>query len=347
VNRLLTPLATGFRLGVALRRAAYQRGWFPTRRLNRPVLSVGNLTVGGTGKTPLVVFVAERLLNCGWNPGILTRGYGRRRGADLIAIEPGAERRVEAREVGDEPVLLARALRRVPIVVGADRYRAGRRAEEQFNVDVHLLDDGFQHWSLARDVDIVALDVTQELSDRAVLPAGRLREPCSALERAHFVVLTRTELGDASPLENRVRAINPRAGIFRSTTALRSLVEVASGRPQRVEDLRGKPLHAFCGIGNPRAFFADLRHWGFTLAGETVFPDHHVYNPAELRQLAVRARAAGAVALLTTEKDAVNLPLRWTSETPIIACAIQSQIGEAEAFQEALIARLEAAKAEN
>src|SRR5579863_9300720 len=252
------PLAAGFRIGVALRTAAYKRGWLATRRLNRPVVSVGNLSVGGTGKTPFVAFLAERLTARSLKPGILTRGYGRRSSAALIAIDPGAGRAPDPREVGDEPALLARKLPEVPIVVGADRYRAGLMAEDKFKVDVHVLDDGFQHFALARDVDIVLLDATQKLSDRELLPAGRLREPLSALKRAHIVIITRTELARPELLEEQVRQINPEVKIFRCATKLLALRDVASGELVSLSAIRDMPVHVVCGIGNPTAFFANL-----------------------------------------------------------------------------------------
>ncbi len=276
MNRILSPLAVGFKLGIILRRAAYRRGWFETHRLNRPVVSVGNLTVGGTGKTPLVAFIARRLLRRGWKPAILTRGYGRRPSSEIIWLEPRLRRAPSAREVGDEPALLARTVPEVPIVVGVDRTKSGRLAEERFDVDVHLLDDGFQHAALARDIDLVLLDVTQDFSDGALLPVGRLREPCSALERAHVVVLTRIELGDPRPLENRVAEINPQARIFHAATRLCGLVDLESGRALAAEALQGKPVFAFCGIGNPKAFTADLRRWGFSVVAGLAFRDHHV-----------------------------------------------------------------------
>lgn len=343
-NRILQPLSAGFRLGVALRSAAYQRGWFKTRRLGRPVVSVGNLTLGGSGKTPLVAFIAKTLLKRGWRPGILTRGYGRRRGSELVALEPRPCRVADAHQVGDEPALLAKLLPEVPIVVCADRYRAGRLAEETFHVDAHILDDGFQHLALARDLDIVALDVTQEFSDRALLPAGRLREPCAALARAHLVVLTRVDLRGPEPLKHQVERLNPRARIFRSGTKLCGLVDVETGRVLTPEVLRGRPVSAFCGLGNPGAFFADLRRWGFTVVAENAFPDHYAYTEADLERLSERARQAGAAALLTTEKDAVNFPLLWESEPPILACVIQAEIAEAEEFEQALQEGLEAAQ---
>ncbi len=334
------PLAVGFRMGVALRTAAYRRGWLATRRLNRPVVSVGNLSVGGTGKTPFVTFLAERLMKRGWKPGILTRGYGRRKGADLVMIAPSAARTPDAREVGDEPALLARKLPETPIVVGADRYRAGLLAEDKFKVDVHILDDGFQHLALARDVDIVLLDATQELSDRALLPAGSLREPCAALQRAHLVALTRTELADPGPTEERVRQINPGAAVFHCTTKLQGILDLSSGTVGPLESVFGEPAYAFCGIGNPSAFFADLGKWGFSVVGRNSYPDHHVYQAEEITRLVARARKSGAKALLTTEKDALNLPHWGKTEIPIWACVIQTEVREPAAFEEALFKRL-------
>lgn len=344
MNRFFEPLAFGFRLGVALRTTAYRRGWFQTRRLNRPVISVGNLAVGGTGKTPLVAFIAEKLIKRDWKPSILTRGYGRRRGPNLISIAPSSRRAAAAREVGDEPALLARALPAVPIVVGADRYRAGRLAEDRFDVDVHLLDDGFQHLALARDVDVVLLDLTQEFSDQALVPAGPLREPCSALKRAHLVVLTRVDLGDPHPLEESVARINPQARIFHSRTLLCKLVEVGSGRPRAADDFRGQRVCAFCGLGNPRAFFTDLGRWGFSVVAKTAFPDHHVYTPADFNHLGRLAREVGAAALLTTEKDALNFPPLWQPDIPVAACVIETRVCESESFEETLIDRLKAVR---
>jgi tetraacyldisaccharide 4'-kinase len=389
VRLILQPLAAGFRLGVALRHAAYRRGWLKKRRLERPVVSVGNLTVGGTGKTPLVAFIARTLLKLGWKPGILTRGYGRR-GRELIALLPaigGTERVADPRVVGDEPALLARALPEVPVVVCADRYRAGWLAEKHLNVNVHILDDGFQHLALARDVDVVVLDVTQELSDGALLPAGRLREPPAALQRADLVVFSRTELGDPERLMGCVAQINPRARMFRSTTKLCGLREISSSPPcgargaqegpppvvppragshrwpeverqggetntggaapsvatgDSVGAWRGKAVLAFCGLGNPQAFFADLRRWGVTPACEEIFPDHHVYTEGELRQLSEKARKTGAKVLVTTEKDVLNFPSQWKLDLPVLACTIQAEVVEMRDFEATLGARLRA-----
>ena len=347
MNRLLAPLAAGFRLGVALRRAAFRGGWFKTYRLNRPVVSVGNLTTGGTGKTPLVRYVAELFLKRGRRPSILTRGYGRRDGGKTIVLEPAAERKPDPRDVGDEPALLARALPQVPIVVCADRYRGGRLAEERWGVDVHLLDDGFQHWALARDVDVVLIDVTQEISDQALLPAGRQREPLAALERAQMVVLTRTELGDPFPCERLVRQINPKAATFHCSTKLSGFVDIHNGKAYPPTAFQGEPVCAFCGIGNPKAFFSDLKKWGISLTAEEAFRDHHVYGNEDLVRIISRAQESGAKAIVTTEKDAMNITSSKGDDIPFLACIIEAEINDGQRFEEMLDSHLEAARTKN
>ena len=341
MNPLLLPFSAGFRLGVALRHAGYQHGWFKAHRLARPVLSVGNLTMGGTGKTPLVAYVAKTLLRRGWKPSILTRGYGRRSKAELIVLAPEPGRRANAQEIGDEPALLARALPEVPLIICADRFRGGQVAEDRFQVDAHILDDGFQHLALARDVDLLALDATQRISDWQLLPAGRQREPLSALRRAQILVLTRTDSADPQLLEELVLKVHPAAKVFRSRTKLSGWTDALSGEAVSIEDILAQKVAAFCGIGNPQAFFGDVRRWGFRLAAEDAFPDHHVYTGEEIGQLVVRARRNGAVALLTTQKDAVKFSGDWTPQLPILACEIEAQILDAEDFERTLLTYLE------
>jgi tetraacyldisaccharide 4'-kinase len=344
VNPLLQSLTAVFQAGVALRQVAYRRGWLKTRRLSRPVVSVGNLSVGGTGKTPLVILMARTLLASGHRPCILTRGYGRRGGKGPIVLDPGADLIFDPRAVGDEPAALARALPNVPIIVSSDRFRGGTIGEQDFQVTVHLLDDGFQHLALYRDLDMVLLDVTHPSSDHALLPAGRWREPFTALRRAHWVILTRTELADAGGLQARIQAVNPRARIFRCATKLAGLVDARSGVAEPHENLSRKKVAAFCGIGNPAAFFADLRAWLFQVVAESAFPDHHVYRRRELDNISALSRKAGAEALLTTHKDLMNLPPDWDAPMPLFACCIQPEIEEKMEFERALLAEVEAAR---
>jgi len=345
MNVLLEPLSSIFLKAVKLRQAAYRRGWVKTRRLNRPVISVGNLSVGGTGKTPMAILMARSLLAGGHRPCILTRGYGRRGGHGPIVLDPDSGLIFDPRKVGDEPAALSRALPNVPIIVSADRFRAGKIGEQDFRATVHLLDDGFQHLALHRDLDVVLLDVTRSRSDLTVLPAGRLREPFSALQRARWVILTRTELGDASELKTRVQTVNPQVRIFRSSNKFTGLVEARSRSAEPVEDVLRRKIWAFCGIGNPAAFFADLRTWGFQVAGERVFPDHHVYGRPDLNNISALSRSLGAEAILTTEKDLMNLPPDWNAPVPLFACCIESEIEEKAAFEQELLAAVESAEA--
>jgi tetraacyldisaccharide 4'-kinase len=305
---------------------------------------VGNLSVGGTGKTPLVVLIAKALLAGGHRPCILTRGYGRLGRKRIVVLEPGLGRVADPSEVGDEPAVLARDLPNVPIIVSADRLLAGTIAEQRFQATVHVLDDGFQHLALFRDLDIVLLDITHRFYDLALLPAGRWREPFSALRRAHWVILTRTELGDAGEWQARVHAMNPRVRIFRCSTKFAGLVDARTGLSEPAEKLLRKKVAAFCGIGNPAAFFADLRGWGFWVVGGSIFPDHHLYRRHELDKLFVRWQSEGVEAVLTTQKDVMNLPPDLNAQWPLFACCIQPQIDERIEFERALQTAVETAK---
>jgi tetraacyldisaccharide 4'-kinase len=266
----------------------------------------------------------------------LIRGYKRERGPDAIVIPPKPGRAPEPREVGDEAGWLARLFPQVPIGVSAERFRTGELIGANYPVDVFVLDDGFQHLALARKLDVVALDATREISDRELLPAGLQREPCSALARAGLVVITRTELADPAPLEAKVRTINSTAPVVRAQTRLERLV-TAGGATVAPDEFLGRPVHAFCGIGNPDAFFRNLRSWGFDVVRESVFPDHHAY-----RNLAF-ARGGSMAALLTTEKDLMNLVgLDMGSVgAPVLACATRFELADAAAFEKTLFRSLE------
>ncbi len=348
MNRWLRPLAPEFGCAVKLRERLYRRGWITTRRLQRPVISVGNLSVGGTGKTPIVILIAEILLKNGLRPSILTRGY-RRQSRGAMVIEPGDDRQVDARQFGDEGALMGRKLPRVPILISANRFHSGIQAEERFGVNVHILDDGFQHWALARDVDLVVIDSTQLPSKDALLPAGRLREPISALRRASGIILTRTELADPRPAEQLAHEANPSSPLFHSTTELTQLIEAASGKSHHPSFFNRKTVFAFCGLGNAGSFFASLRRWNFSLAGEKAFPDHHVYSRFDISEIGRVAAGSGAEACVTTEKDFMNLPPAAGDQSPlpIFYCTIRAQIREETEFEEMLLMAARYGKEQN
>lgn len=270
------------------RAASWRRAWYAgrperRRRLQRPVISVGNLAVGGRGKTPLVATIARWLLEQGERPAILSRGYARRDAVDGVLVVSDAARVIEPVErSGDEPQMLARALPGVPVLVSADRYLAGVLAERTFGVTVHLLDDGFQHLALARDVDLLIVNPS-DLEDK-VLPSGRLREPLSAAAAASLVIGTGT------------------FQLATSVGAARALYPFGDPFP-------GAPggAVAVSGIARPERFFAAAREQGWDVVKEMSFRDHHWFTAADVTAMTSAARGAGADTILTTEKDAVRL----------------------------------------
>jgi tetraacyldisaccharide 4'-kinase len=311
---VLWPFSVLYGAIVRVRAGLYARGWLAAKRLKGAVISVGNLTVGGTGKTPMVIWLAEKFLAKGKRVAILSRGYRGRNGtSDEIEL-------MKAR-LGD----------RVAFGVGKDRFAEGRRIEGAQPVDIFLLDDGFQHLSLARDADIVLVDASRPLSKELLLPAGRMREATSALHRADVVVFTRAEPQDAL---NRGIEEFPEIPNFAATVRLLGYCNITNENKQVGVDGEKlpEPVFVFCGIGNPEAFFADAERWGIKVSGRTSFRDHHVYGEKDLQRLQDSAQRAGAAALLTTEKDAQNLRNLRAISLPIYFCRIAMEIRNEIAF---------------
>jgi tetraacyldisaccharide 4'-kinase len=289
---------------------------FEERRLNAIVVSVGNLSVGGTGKTPMVIWLAERLVAQGKRVGILSRGYKGKEGeSDEVAL------------------MRSRLADEIPIGVGADRYAEGLKLAQK-GIEWFLLDDGFQHLGLARDVDIVLVDGTEPLGSEFLLPAGRLRELPAALGRADIIVVTRTR--ESVEWEKEIRLYS-QAPIFYAWTRLTGLRRLAANaKESSIDQPPGGPVYAFCGLGNPEAFFADLERWRFRVARRAVFPDHYRYSLRDVTRLEAEARRAGATALVTTEKDAMNLRDLKSPGLPIYFCRIDLEVSDGAGFLEAV-----------
>jgi len=292
VRPWLAPLVPLYRLGLTLRDFQLRSGLKPIRRLDWPVVSVGNLSTGGSGKTPLAIALARALTARGLHVDVLSRGYGRRRSTLPLLVD----RDGTAEDFGDEPLLIARETG-VPVYVAAERYQAGLLAENagqqvsesaSQQVRVHLLDDGFQHRELHRDVDILLLS-RADLSDHLV-PAGNLREALLAAKRADVIAIP----ADKADIEYEIKSRGWQGSIWR----LRRRMEIPP-----IDGL----VAAFCGIARPEQFFQGLEAAGVRLAARITFPDHHRYSVRDLERLLDRARQAGATALLTTEKDRVRL----------------------------------------
>ena len=280
-----------------LRRSWYEGHPSARRRLATPVISVGNLVVGGSGKTPAVAAIARLLLTMGERPAILSRGYARRKGSDgVVVVSDGTEVLVDVGASGDEPQMLAQTLPGVAMLVAPDRYLAGRLAEQRFGATVMVLDDGFQHLQLDRTVDLLV--VSPEDLGEHVLPSGRLREPLTAARKADAVLVYGGR--------DRVQHIAGTLGVptWFTVTSQYGAIRSIAGPPATSNDRR---VVAFAGIARPRRFFAALRDRGYDVAGELTFRDHHWFSRADVARIAAAARAADANLVVTTEKDAVRL----------------------------------------
>jgi tetraacyldisaccharide 4'-kinase len=335
---LLWSLSLPYGAAAHLRARAYRKGILKQQHLDRTVISIGNLTTGGTGKTPMVLWLAERLLAEGKNVGILTRGY---RGEKIaLSSETNSPANANANiATSDEVRLLqARLGNRVRFGVSANRYEQGRELA-QHGVNWFVLDDGFQHLQLARDVDIVLIDATNPFSGGRLLPAGHLREPRSALARADIIVITR---GTHAPaIESAIRR-DSNAPIFYARPKLDAIHSSTDGQPGAaiVPEMLPK-LFAFCGIGNPAAFLGDLRTWGLDIVGHKFFPDHHRYTDQDDQEILQEASAAGANGLICTEKDLYNLHAIYYGKLPTFYCSVSMQIDSADDFWRSVLSRVE------
>jgi tetraacyldisaccharide 4'-kinase len=306
-SRVLGIAAGGYRGLLDTRDWLYARGVLKSRALGVPVVSVGNLTVGGTGKTPAVELAVRTLMDLGHRPAVLSRGYGRRRGG-IQVVADAASIRLDADEGGDEPFLLARRLPGVPVVVGTNRYEAGRHATARFGVSAIVLDDGFQHRTLAKDLEIVMARAHAPWGNGQLLPGGPLREPLGALARAQLIVVTGARNPeDVGEVAAAAHVHAPGVPIIAARHVPTECWEAGSMRHLGSDGLRGLKLFAFAGIGSPDAFRQTLADTGALEAGFARFSDHHRYTLDELATLERRAYGASAVGLVTTEKDWARL----------------------------------------
>jgi len=319
--------------------ARWRRGWYARhpearRTLTAPVISVGNLSVGGTGKTPVVAWLARWLADRGERPAVLSRGYGREQPADgVVVVHDGRRLLADLRRAGDEPLMLARALGDVPVLVSEDRYLAGRLAEVHFGATVHVLDDGFQHLQLARDLDLVML-TQEDLESPYVMPAGRLRETPDALASADAWICT----GGAVSCEPAAAdVVGPRPFLAQRETHAPLLV-----RPWRAPAPMTSETKAFAvaATARPEGFFAAVRHASWRVVGERRFRDHHRFTAYDVGRIAREASAAGADLVVTTEKDLMRLlphrPLPFTLAWMPLTVSIEPR----EAFEAWLLERL-------
>ena len=326
----LAPLSVLYGAGIKTRRALYQRGLLRAHNLGVPVISVGNLTTGGTGKTPLVEWIAAEINRRERRVCIVTRGYRRSNPAERVIVSDGQEILADIERAGDEPLLLAEQLKgRAAVICDRDRVAAARWAIENLHSEVLILDDGFQHLRIARDLDIVTVDATNAFGNGQLLPAGILREPIAGLARADCVVMTRADLAnDVANLQKNIETVTHGCSVFRSRMKSIGL------RPVHATDAytKGQPVAVMCAVGNPKSFFAQLRGDGHNLCHTRAFRDHHRYTQNDIDQFLAAARARGAQTVFTTAKDEVKLrSLRF--DLPCYAIDVAIEIEDDERLQ--------------
>ena len=302
------------------------------RKLPARVISVGNITVGGTGKTPLVEMLARELGKRGCKVAILSRGYKRVHSrwsivhSKMGVVSDGTKILMDAMEAGDEPYLLAKNLPQVAVLVGKDRRLTGNYALNRFSVDTIILDDGYQYWPLERDLDIVAIDSLNPFGNGYLLPRGRLREPLGNLKRADVFLLTRVDQGNAvEGLMERLRRLNPQAQTLKSVHQADHLIDLRTGEKTELTILKGKRVLPLSSIGHPESFESTLTDLGAVIVDSVRFPDHHLYQTGELKGVEEEAIRKGAELIITTEKDAVRLPLR-KSDFPFLSLVVKLKI---------------------
>ncbi|MBI2885028.1 MAG: tetraacyldisaccharide 4'-kinase [Candidatus Omnitrophica bacterium] len=311
-----------YQWGVGAKNLAYDHGWIRPARLPRPVISVGNLTVGGAGKTACVAWLAEKLRGAGKRVSVLSRGYGGTVATPAVllqhegALQLNGRPAAEADGLPDEPQLLAKALPGVPVLIGARREQTGWLAIQQHHADVLVLDDGFQHRRLHRDCDLVVVQARMPLGGWPLLPRGPMREPLTSLRRADAIILTKSDqsLPVLGALEERLRAINPDAVMAAAVHEPAVLVDAVSGAERPAAEAARLQAHLLSSIGDPEGFEQTLRRLGATVLSHTVYPDHHPYTAEDWRTLA--ASGSGGDGWITTEKDLVRLGRFVRAEPP-------------------------------
>jgi tetraacyldisaccharide 4'-kinase len=326
---LLTTLTYPYGWAHQLKLQAYRKQWVALRQLPCHVISIGNLTLGGTGKTPVVEAVARLLHAEGVRVCVLSRGYGGRTQSGVLVVSDGNRCLLPPEVVGDEPVLLAEHLAGLPVVVGKNRYAAGMLALERFGVDTVVLDDGFQHVQLARDLNILLLDAARPFGNGRLFPRGDLRDRPAAIGRADAIILTRWDSGAAPPcsVPHLCRADLP---LFHSQHTPRDLRALADDQLIPLTSLKGQRILAFCGIGMPHHFRLTLQGLGAEIIAFVAFPDHHPYTRAEIEQLVLTAEQHRGAMLVTTEKDGVRLRRLQPLGEPVWELRIGATIMEQE-----------------
>lgn len=329
------PLVPLYFLGWRLRFSLYRRGIIPQRRLGTKVISVGNLTLGGSGKTPLVLYLTQGLQQRGYSPAVLSRGYGRKGRGPLLMEKTGE---LSPQDAGDEPYLLAKY--GIPVLVERDRFHSGTIAQLK-GFSPLILDDGYQYLGLYRDVDILIIDSSNPWGNGFLLPAGPLREPLSEARRAHIIILNRTDRADnLADLKRKLRSFGEDILLFEATYLPHFLHRLGEDEEIPPTELRGRRIYVLSALGNPISFESSLKGLGASLVGKRRFLDHHLYSKGEVEKVGKRAERKGATLIVTTEKDEVKLTHLLPFNFPVLSLRMRLTIGQEEDFWRSMDALL-------
>lgn len=322
------PVSPFYSLLMRLRESMYRKGIFRVTRVTVPVISVGNLTMGGSGKTPVVQYVVRFLGEKGWRPAVVSRGYGGSAKDRVNLVSDGKQILLDANAAGDEPRLLAETLQGVPVLTGTVRKFPATKAVE-LGADILVLDDGFQHMALARDLDLVLFNADYLAGNSRVFPGGDLREPVKALNRCHGFVITGVCLRNkerAEQFADLLRQRFPEHPVFLSGYKAVSVLRDVNGDALTVsplDELKNMELFGFSGIAHPSSFQETLRELGYSVTGFRTYNDHHSYSENDLNDIFVQAKEQGADACITTEKDMVKLGRINTDALPVYALRME------------------------
>ncbi len=321
-----------YELAVRLRVAAYETEYRKPKRLSATVIAIGNITLGGTGKTPMVAYIARYVKSEDHSVAVLTRGYGRTSsGMRVLNAEGDSTHNCKAHnsysEFGDEPVMLARALPDIPIVINKDRYEGGRWAIDALGAEVLVLDDAYQHLALARDLNILLIDATDPFGGFEMVPFGRLREPLYAVKRADLVIITRADKPFDQDQANAIikHFCGNKVPVMHAYASITHLRHIETGEMYETNQFTGWNAAVVCGIGNPQAFADDILQVGINIVSENFFPDHHAFTEQDLDRVTHAAQDAGADLIITTEKDAVRLEGLKHGAVPVYAAQLEIQ----------------------
>jgi tetraacyldisaccharide 4'-kinase len=331
----LSLLSFVYHFLVQSRQALYNGGILKIHSLPCRVISIGNITLGGTGKTPTVIYLAGLFKDKGIHPVVLSRGYKAKSSAATAVVSDGTTTFMNPQEAGDEPFLLSQALPGVPVIIGPDRTLSGRFACKQFSPGVVILDDGFQHQRINRDVDIVLIDRHHGFGNGYLLPRGILREPLSALGRAHIVLLTKQSENETDDhLRQQIRRRNPSVPIFQAYYAVNSVKTFDEQQDVPLDFLKGKKVLALSGIGNPHYFSFLLNQSGMLVTEEWILPDHHDYSEKDTHR--ARDFLSRVDYIVTTTKDSCKMDTELFHDLPILILDVVLHIDEEQHFKDSL-----------